>query len=289
MSENSDGLDEDDPLYEILKELGEVPVPLKPTENIRMELVNRVEVEIEEEKKSDDLKQATLEKSVLLFQRLGGLPAGKTYLDILIKAKLDAEKKGNQRNVDDVDDIIYKLGQLEEKGVLEGHGYSDFLKEIFVEIEDIAKRLEELEKEKDRLLKALEEIVEQRTFMENKIAAFDGYLSTLKKNSAESFKKKTKKFSYKDLLKKGVIAASSIDDGILKKLNFEISQTAVDMFEIKAKVKIPGLNIGGATDLGLENLLEAKENAERFYDIGNGLVLNVRETLFVINKYFFSA
>eukprot|EP01129_Flabellula_baltica_P009770 TRINITY_DN4050_c0_g2_i2.p1 TRINITY_DN4050_c0_g2~~TRINITY_DN4050_c0_g2_i2.p1 ORF type:complete len:760 (-),score=226.79 TRINITY_DN4050_c0_g2_i2:230-2485(-) len=217
---------EDDPMLEILEELGEVPEPIRPNENIRMELVNRLEVDIKEEQKHDDIRRDTLKNSILLLQKAGGIPSGKTFLDILIKLRIAFDKEGRPDMVEEINDLIANLQELESSGADLGEGFSVFLEDIFLEIEDIALRIEELEKEVTRLETALEEIAELKTVMENKINAFDLYLDTLRRDAADRFKKKSKKFSYKDLVKKGVIAEIGVDESMLKKINFVISQTS---------------------------------------------------------------
>jgi len=125
--------------------------------------------------------------------------------------------------------------------------------------------------------------------MENKIEAFEAYLSSLRRDAEERFKEKSKKFSYKDLVKKNVIDSTDIDENVLKKLVFTIKQVQVDKFEIKGRIKTGPVSLAESIKLDLEDLLAAKENQQPTFDIGSGLVLKVKPTLLIINKYFFSS
>jgi len=90
------------------------------------------------------------------------------------------------------------------------------------------------------------------------------------------------------LLKKNVIAETDIEEGLLKKIVFNIKQVAVDKFEIKGRIKTGPVSLAESIKLDLEDLLVAKESQQPTFDIGSGLVLNVRPTLMIINKYFFT-
>jgi len=122
--------------------------------------------------------------------------------------------------------------------------------------------------------------------MNNKIEAFNTYLATVRKNAEEGFKEKTKKFTYKYLVKYNVIAETEIDTIILKKMVFIITQTSMDQFQIKGKIKSGPSSLAEYIKLDLEQLLTAKENAEQTFDIG-ALVLNVRPTLGILNSNFY--
>jgi len=63
---------------------------------------------------------------------------------------------------------------------------------------------------------------------------------------------------------------------------------AVDKFEIKGRLKTGNVSLAESIKIDLEDLLVAKENQQPTFDIGSGLVLNVKPTLMIINKYFFS-
>jgi len=54
-------------------------------------------------------------------------------------------------------------------------------------------RIEEQKKEIERLKGALQEIEDQKTYMDNKIEAFEAYLGSLRRDAEERFKEKEQK------------------------------------------------------------------------------------------------
>jgi len=131
------------------------------------------------------------------------IPPGKNFMEILVRAKLFAEKDGKEDISDSISALLKSLKKLEEKGLIsKGDGYSSFLKELFEEVNEMKIRIEEQKKEIERLKKALAEIEEQKTYMDNKIEAFEAYLASLRRDAEERFKEKSKKFAYKELVKK---------------------------------------------------------------------------------------
>jgi len=283
---NEDGKD---PLIKILDELGNVPeIEEDDNKEVQLELVNKFEVEIKEGEEEKDFKKRTLEEALKILENIS-IPPGKNFMEILVRAKLFAEKDGKDDIADSISALIKNLKRLEEKGlIIKGDGFSSFLKELFEEVNDMKIRIEEQKKEIERLKKALAEIEDQKTYMDNKIEAFEAYLASLRRDAEERFKEKSKKFSYKELVKKNVIAETDIEEGLLKKIVFNIKQVAVDKFEIKGRIKTGPVSLAESIKLELEELLVAKESQQPTFDIGSGLVLNVKPTLMIINKYFFS-
>jgi len=200
------------------------------------------------------------------------IPPGKNFMEILVRARLFAEKDGKDDISSSISNLLKPLKKLEDKGLItKGDGYSSFLKELFDEVNEMKIRIEE-----------------QKIYMDLKIEAYDAYLGSLRRDAQERFKEKSKKFTYKELVKRHVIAETEIDELVLKKIVFNIKQVEVDKFEIKGKIKTGPVSLAESIKLDLEDLLTAKENAQPTFDIGSGLVLNVKPTLMIINKYFFT-
>jgi len=278
----------DDHINIILEDLGAVPqIDPDDTKEIQLELLNRFEEEIKEEQKEKDYKKKILEETLGILERIP-IPPGKTFLEILVKAKLFAEKDGKTQIAEEIAALLKSLKKLEEKELIpRGDGYSSFLKEIYLEAEDLKIRVEEQKKEILRLQTALGEIEDQKVFMDNKIEAYENYLATIRRDAETKFKEKSKKLTYKELVKNKILAEVDIDEAILKKMSFTIKQTQMDKFEIKGKVKTGPISLGESIKLDLEDLLLAKENAQTTFDIGSGLVLSVRPTLLYLNQHFF--
>jgi len=209
---------EDDPLNIILKELGGVPeIDEEDNREVQLELVNKFEVEIKEGEEEKDFKKKTLEETLSILENIS-IPPGKNFMEILVRAKLFAEKEGKTGISDAIKTLLKSLKKLEDKGlIVKGDGYSSFLKELFDEVNEMKRRIEEQKKEIERLKGALQEIDDQKVYMENKIEAFEAYLGSLRRDAEERFKEKSKKFTYKELVKRHVIAETEIEEGLLKK------------------------------------------------------------------------
>lgn len=122
--------------------------------------------------------------------------------------------------------------------------------------------------------------------MENKIDAFNLYLDTLRKDASEKFKEKSKKLSYKELVKNKILAETEIDEAVLKKMTFKIKQVEIDKFEIQGRAG--SINMGDSIKIDLEDLLVAKESQEHTMEIGAGLTVNVKPTIVYLNEHFFA-
>jgi len=219
---------EDDPLNIILKELGGVPeIDEEDNREVQLELVNKFEVEIKEGEEEKDFKKKTLEETLSILENIS-IPPGKNFMEILVRAKLFAEKEGKTGISDAIKTLLKSLKKLEDKGlIVKGDGYSSFLKELFDEVNEMKRRIEEQKKEIERLKGALQEIDDQKVYMENKIEAFEAYLGSLRRDAEERFKEKSKKFTYKELVKRHVIAETEIEEGLLKKNRIQ-HQTSSD-------------------------------------------------------------
>jgi len=281
--------DDEDNLNIILRDLGEPPeVTEDDAREVQLDLVNRFEVEIKEGEEEKDLKKKILEDALRVLENMS-IPPGKNFMEILVRARLFAEKDGKDDISSSISNLLKSLKKLEDKGLItKGDGYSSFLKELFDEVNEMKIRIEEQKKEILRLKGALAEIEEQKIYMDLKIEAYDAYLGSLRRDAQERYKEKSKKFTYKELVKRHVIAETEIDELVLKKIVFNIKQVEVDKFEIKGKIKTGPVSLAESIKLDLEDLLTAKENAQPTFDIGSGLVLNVKPTLMIINKYFFT-
>jgi len=140
---------EDDPLNIILKELGGVPeIDEEDNREVQLELVNKFEVEIKEGEEEKDFKKKTLEETLSILENIS-IPPGKNFMEILVRAKLFAEKEGKTGISDAIKTLLKSLKKLEDKGlIVKGDGYSSFLKELFDEVNEMKRRIEEQKKKK---------------------------------------------------------------------------------------------------------------------------------------------
>jgi len=96
--------------------------------------------------KKKKISKKVLEEALGILEKIL-IPPGKTFLEILVKAKLFAEKDGKSEIVEKISALLKNLKKLEEKNLIpKGDGYSSFLKEIYNEAEDLKVRVEEQKK-----------------------------------------------------------------------------------------------------------------------------------------------
>jgi len=119
---------------------------------------------------------------------------------------------------------------------------------------------------------------------------FEDYLLAIRNKLTLNFQAKQKVFSYKQLTKKGqsIIHSSVIPEAQASKVKFTIIQTKIEDFTVKGSIKgLPVFKREFQITLGA--LLEAKEDGQQVLDTGEGLTLLVAETVFFLNKNFYSA
>jgi len=159
-----------------------------------------------------------------------------------------------------------------------------FLKTVAAEISNKALKREQQQKEITKLKTALRELQNHHKFVKQRIADMELYLESCRSKQASNIKNKDKatKFSYKQLLKEGVIAESEVPENLQSKTSFLISMVRLGVFQIEAKVP-PAFNY--SMKLELEELLEKKDNGEPYMELEK-VTLNVHPTIILMNKYF---
>jgi len=120
--------------------------------------------------------------------------------------------------------------------------------------------------------------------VKQRISDMEQYLESCRKKLASRIKNRDKptKFSYKHLVKEGVIAESEVPDHFQSKTTFLISMISLGVFQIEAKIPP---NITVIIKLELEDLLEKKDNGESKYELDR-VTLNVHPTIILMNKHF---
>jgi len=208
-------------------------------------------------------------------------------LEIFVRMKLHCQKHGEEGLAKEVNQVIANLQNLAKHGLVSPKdGFNSFLKDIHNDTLLREKRHAEQLKEVDRLKNAIKELDEQKVHMEQEVADFESYLTSVRNQASVGFVEKSKKFKYKDLVKAKVIADSEIPAGQQSNVQFEITHVSAEKFEVKGKIKgLPGFHREFALELGA--LLEAKEERKEIFETEKGIDLNVSSTLLFINKQFF--
>jgi len=281
--------DEKDPLRIILKDLGDVPkFPARDETEIQLELSNRFPPQLTKLERKKNLKAQTVDDAIRIMQKIQGF-SGDTFLEIFVRMKLHCKKHGQEELASEVNNVIANLQNLAKHNLVKpDNGFNSFLKDIQAEVIARGKRKEENLKEIERLKTAIKDLDQQKDYMDRKCADFESYLQSIRDRSSSEFTEKTKKFKYKDLQKAKVISDSEIPSSQQGKVQFTITQTSMEKFDIQGRIKgLPGFS--REFQLELEKLLEAKEDGQTIFDTEKGLELYVASTLVFLNKYFFSA
>jgi len=281
--------DEKDPLRLILKDLGDIPkCPSNDETEIQLELSNRFPPQLSKLERKKNLKTQTVDDAIRIMQKIPGF-SGDTFLEIFVRMKLHCKKHGQEELATEVNNVIASLQNLAKYNIVKpDNGFNSFLKDIQAEVIARGKRKEENLKEIERLKTAIKDLDQQKDYMDKKCSDFEAYLESIRQRASAEFTQKTKKFKYKDLQKAKVIADSEIPSSQQGKVQFTITQTSMEQFDILGKIKgLPGFS--REFQLELEKLLEAKEDGETIFDTEKGLELYVASTLVFLNKYFFSA
>jgi hypothetical protein len=279
--------DEEDPVNILVKELGTPPkCPSDDETEVQLTLDNRFPPRLSVNDLKKNLKIETIDGIITIMRKIPGF-SGDTLLEILVRMKLHCRKHGDTKLADEVNQAIANLQNLARHGLVSAEqGFNSVLKDIQAELQARARRKGDHLKEIERLKIAIQELDEQKGFLDTKCADFEKYLQDIRKRAEENFEVKKKKFEYKDLQKLKVIADSEIPASQQGKVKFSITQTAMETFDISGKIKnLPGFSRDFS--LELERLLEAKEDGAVTYDTEKGLTLNVASTLLFLNKEFF--
>jgi len=278
----------EDHLNMILKDLGPAPVcPADDDTELQLNLENRFPPVLSKLDLKKNLKQETIDDAIKILKEVPGY-SGETFLEIFVRMKLGAKKRGENELAGRVNQVIANLQNLAKHGLVSPKdGFNSFLKDIQQELLARQQRYQEQLKEVARLKAALKELDDSKIFMEKKMGDFEAYLNSVRTHAATGFKSQKKKFKYKDLVKLKVIADSEIPAGQQGMVVFEFQHEAAETFNIKGKIKgLPGFSRDFTLELG--SLLESKEDGKETFDTEKGLELNVTSTLVFLNKNFYA-
>jgi len=292
-ADNQDALidknDDQDPMMLIIKDLGEVPaVNENDDSTVDLTLENKYPPKLSKTDMNKGLKVETIDAAIKIMQKLPSF-SGNTFLEIFIRMKLHLKKVGNEELGHEVHNVIANLQKLAKNGMVSADdGYNGFLVDIQKELAARIRRRIEQTKEITKLEKAIEELKSQEEFLNTKINDFEAYLSSVRNKLEREFQRKEKLFSYKKLTDKklNIIYSTELNEAQQSKVKFRISQESVENFLCRATLKNVPL-FKREFQLDLSTLLEAKENGLESFDTGQGMELNVQNTLVFLNKNFY--
>jgi len=184
--------------------------------------------------------------------------------------------------------VIDNIKKLEEFGMISKQdNYESFVHDIAQEISNRATIKENQRKEIARLKQAIEKLKKNSAYTIAQIKDYQTYLDNSIKGQTtkkKGFKPKTYKYSYKELLKLGVIIDSKISTLVQKLAKFVIAPADAGTFEIKGKL---GALAAETITLNLAHFLELHNRGIDRTDIGEDdmvITLGVKPTIDLMNK-----
>jgi len=283
--------EKEDPLRQILVDLG--PAPEAPKEGeaeddreIQLTLTNRFKVEVEEESEIQKLYAETKE---LVIPILRLVPIQNTIqklnlMDILEYGIKHATENNNRDLSTKINQVLESLGRLEkEELVSKEDNYESFIHDVALEVANRSAIREQQRKEIIRLTNTLDNLTKYEGFVSEKINNYKDYVDAcIKQTYNATAAKKSFKFSYKELQKRGVILDSEVPTLSRGKTTFSISCTQPGAYEVKAK--IAGVRVE-TMELKLDDLLERQFNHVDRLELDQ-ITLDVNMTIFLLNEKF---
>jgi len=277
----------EDLLWQILVDLG--PPPEAPEEDdceIQLMLTNRFKVEVEEESEIQKLYAETKE---LVIPILRLVPIQNTIqklnlMDILEYGIKHATENNNRDLSTKINQVLENLGKLEKEEVVSKEdNYESFIHDVALEVANRSAIREQQRKEIVRLTNTLDNLQKYEQFVTEKIENYKAYVDQcIKASFNPSAAKKTFKFSYKDLQKRGVILDSEVPSLSRGKTQFTISCTTPGIYTVKAK--IAGIKVE-TMELKLDDLLERQFNHIDRLELDQ-ITLDVNMTIHLLNEKF---
>jgi len=280
--------EKEDPLRQVLTDLGPPPETSSSAEEddreIQLTLTSRFKVEVEEESEIQKLYAETKE---LVIPILRLVPIQNTIqklnlMDILEYGIKHATENNNKDLSTKINQVLENLGKLEKEEVVSKEdNYESFIHDVALEVANRSHIREQQRKEIVRLTNTLDNLTKYEAFVTEKIDNYKAYVESAIRQTAPSAKKSFK-FTYKELQKKGVILDSEVPSATRGKAVFTISCSTPGIYEVKAK--IAGIKVE-TMELKLDDLLERQFNNVERLELDQ-ITLDVNLTIHLLNDKF---
>jgi len=132
------------------------------------------------------------------------------------------------------------------------------------------------------LTNTLESLTKYESFVGEQIDNYKAYVDQCIKQTYNPTAKKSFKFSYKELQKRGVIVDSEVPSLSRGKTTFTINATQPGVYEVKAK--IAGVRVE-TMELKIDELLEKQFNGIDRLELDQ-ITLDVNSSIFLLNEKF---
>jgi len=280
--------EKEDPLRQILTELGPPPDNLNEDDDreIQLTLTSRFKVEVEEESEIQKLYAETKE---LVIPILRLVPIQNTIqklnlMDILEYGIRHATDNNNKELSTKINQVLENLGKLEKEEVVSKEdNYESFIHDVALEVANRSNIREAQRKEIARLTTTLENLTKYESFVTEKIDNYKAYVeSAIRQTYNPDAAKKSFKFSYKELQKRGIILDSAVPSATRNNTKITISCTNPGIYQVTAKVA--GFKVD-PIDLKLDDLLERQFNNVDRLEMDQ-ITLDVGLTIHLLNEKF---
>lgn len=190
--------DKEDPLRIILNDLGDPPkISSEDDREIQLTLTNRFKQNMEEEiSASASLYTETKELIISAFRSIPIMEEqqDKNLMNILQSGKKYARDKGNTQLITTIDKILDNIKQLETDGIIsKKDDYSEFLRDIALEVANRAEIREQQRKEIKRLTQTLRNLRKHQKYLNEQIEEYNKYLQACRLKHYQGKKKKIQK------------------------------------------------------------------------------------------------
>jgi len=252
---------------------------------IQLTLTNRFKVEVEEE---NEIQKLIAETKELVIPILRLVPIQNTIqrltlMDILEYGIKHATENNNRDLSNKINQVLENLGKLEKEDVVSKEdNYESFIHDVALEVANRSAIREQQRKEIIRLTTTLDNLRKYESFVREKIENYKEYVDQCIKQTYNPSSKKSFKFAYKELSKRGVIIDSDVPTLSRGKTVFNISSTIPGSYEVKAK--IAGIR-AETMDLRIDDLLEKQFNGIDRLELDQ-ITLDVNMTIRLLNEKF---
>jgi len=301
----------DDPLREILKDLGPAPsqLPRKDNANVDLRLASRFDQEdggTEEGEGEITPEQLYTETKYYLFMLLRAIPTITITKQTELKNTLkEAEGWAKQNNFTNLQETIHtiqsnieKVAKLEESSL--DDCYLRLNRDAIQELLNYEEEIKRVADDKERLKKVLASLQDHNKFLHQQYEAYKEYLENVRESctgrnkfrpdKADKKGKKVKnkagpgpfKFTYLQLEKDGIIIDSQVPDDKRSNISFQFACSTPGHFEVTVMYR--GKNIFDF-QLVLDDLLEKQHNNIVEFET-EFAKLNVNILLYLLNKTF---
>jgi Ras GTPase-activating-like protein IQGAP2/3 len=296
-----------------MKELGKPEDYTDEDRDISLVLENRFPQAVEE--RVTEGNQLFVQTKTMLISVLRQLPQtlkivssgaqGDPMLTDILKAGHKwAEEENNESIKEKIRIVLANIAELEKAGVVSSDdGHRTLLRAITLEIANRAQIREQQNKELARLHLALNTAVKQQKFLTEQYSQYMQYIQVVKSRPYTTTKKKRPpraakpsasqpeqkllgpfKFSYSELVRKHVIAESTIPDLVRRAMKLFVTSSEPGIFDIE--VKIPAVE-SAKLRIDIDDLLEQQSRHQEHmtHQIEQAsLTLDVNMTIHFLNS-----